>query len=54
MQYDKIRKHASQLLAVTGFTSSQFEALLICFKYHWEEYYSQYIRISQKISPIEL
>lgn len=20
----------------------QFEALLICFKYHWEEYYSQY------------
>lgn len=42
MQYDKIRKRASQLLAATGFTSSQFEALLICFKYHWEEYYSHY------------
>lgn len=42
MQYEKIRKRASQLLAATGFTSSQFEALLICFKYHWEEYYSQY------------
>ena len=42
MQYDKIRKRTSGLLAATGFTSTQFEALLISFKYHWEEYYSQY------------
>lgn len=42
MQYDKVKKTPSQLLAATGFSREQFEALSICFKYHWDEYYSIY------------
>lgn len=40
MYYDKIRHRHSQVLAATGLTPAEFDALLITFKYHWDEYYS--------------
>jgi len=42
MKYDKIRKNPSQVLGLTGFTVSEFEALLPCFKSHWDEFNEQY------------
>lgn len=38
MYYDKIRHRHSQVLAATGLTPAEFDALLITFKYHWDEY----------------
>ena len=35
MYYDKIRHRHSQVLAATGLTPVEFEALLITFKHHW-------------------
>ena len=35
MYYDKIRHRHSQVLAATGLTPAEFDALLITFKYHW-------------------
>jgi len=34
MKYDKIRRNPKQLLSLTGFTISEFEAFLPAFKYH--------------------
>ena len=34
MYYDKICHHHNQVLAVTGLTLVEFDALLITFKYH--------------------
>lgn len=42
MYYDKIRHRHSQVLAATGLTPAEFDALLITFKYHWDEYYSHF------------
>ena len=42
MKYDKIRKNEKQLLSLTGFNLSEFEAFLPTFKYHWEEYHSHF------------
>jgi hypothetical protein len=42
MKYDKVRRNAAQLLSLTGFTVVEFEAFLPTFKYHWDEYYSQF------------
>ena len=39
MYYDKICHRHSQVLAATGLTPVEFEALLITFKHHWDEYY---------------
>lgn len=36
MYYDKIRHRHSQVLAATGLTPAEFDALLITFKYHWD------------------
>ena len=35
MYYDKIRHRHSQVLAATGLTPEEFDALLITFKYHF-------------------
>ena len=32
----------SQVLAATGLTPVEFDALLITFKHHWDEYYSHF------------
>lgn len=53
MYYDKIRHRYSQVLAATGLTPVEFDALLITFKYHWEEYYSHFTlegKVRQRIS----
>ena len=53
MYYDKIRHRHSQVLAVTGFTPVEFDALLITFKYHLDEYYSHFTlegKVRQRIS----
>jgi len=42
MYYDKIRHRNSQVLAATGLTPVEFDALLTTFKYHWDEYYSHF------------
>ena len=42
MYYDKICHRHSQVLAATGLTPVEFDALLITFKYHWDEYYSHF------------
>ena len=42
MHYDKIRRNPKQLLSLTGFSLSEFEAFLPTFKYHWEEHHSQF------------
>lgn len=38
MYYDQIRHRHSQVLAATGLTPVEFDALLVTFKYHWDEY----------------
>ena len=53
MYYDKIHHRHSQVLAATGLTPVEFEALLITFEYHWEEYYSHFTlegKVRQRIS----
>lgn len=53
MYDDKIRHRHSQVLAATVLTPIEFEALLITFKYHWEEYYSHFTlegKVRQRIS----
>lgn len=53
MYYDKIRHRHSQVLAATGLTPAEFDALLITFKYHWDEYYSHFTlegKVRQRIS----
>ena len=53
MYYDKIRHRHSQVLAATGLTPVEFDALLITFKYHWDEYYSHFTlegKVRQRIS----
>ena len=53
MKYDKVKKNATQLLSLTGFTVVEFEALLPVFKYEWEEYYSHFTlkgAVRQRIS----
>lgn len=40
MRYDKVRKNPKQLLSLTGFTQSEFDAFVPTFRYHWDEYYS--------------
>ena len=53
MYYDKIRHRHSQVLAATGLTPVEFEALLITFKHHWDEYYSHFTlegKVRQRIS----
>ena len=39
MYYDKIRHRHSQVLAATGLTPVEFDALLVTFKCHLDEYY---------------
>ena len=39
MYFDMIRHRHSQKLAATGLILVEFEALLITFKYHWDEYW---------------
>lgn len=53
MYYDKIRHRHSKVLAATGLTTVGFDALLIIFKYHWNEYYSHFTlegKIRERIS----
>ena len=53
MYYDKIRHRHSQVLAATGLTPAEFDALLTTFKYHWDEYYSHFTlegKVRQRIS----
>lgn len=53
MYYDKIRHRHSQVLAATGLTPVEFDALLVAFKYHWDEYYSHFTlegKVRQRIS----
>lgn len=41
------------MLSLTGFTASQFDALLPTFKHEWEEYYSHFTlkdEVRQRIS----
>jgi hypothetical protein len=38
MKHDKIRRNPKQLLSLTGFSVSEFEAFLLSFKYHWDKY----------------
>jgi len=42
VRYDKVKKNATQMLSLTGFTVAEFESLLPTFKYEWEEYYSHF------------
>jgi hypothetical protein len=42
MKYEKIKKNSQQLLSLTGFTVSEFEALLPVFKQEWDEYNSHF------------
>lgn len=42
MKYDKIKKNPIQLLSLTGFNNTEFEAFIPVFKYHWDEYYSHF------------
>ena len=56
MYYDKIRHRHSQVLAATGLTPVEFDALLITFKYHWDEYYSHFTlegKVRQKANPLQ-
>ena len=53
MYYDQIRHRHSQVLAATGLTPVEFDALLVTFKYHWDEYYSHFTlegKVRQRIS----
>ncbi len=53
MYYDKIRHRHSQVLAATGLTPVEFDALLVTFKYHWDDYYSHFTlegKVRQRIS----
>jgi hypothetical protein len=53
MRYDKVKKNATQLLSLTGFTVCEFETLLPFFKSEWEEYYSRFTltgAVRQRIS----
>ena len=40
MKYDKVRRNPIQLLSLTGFTVTEFEAIVPTFEYHWTIYYS--------------
>ena len=42
MKYDKVKKNATQMLSLTGFTVAEFESLLPTFKWEWEAYYSHF------------
>ena len=42
MKYDKVRRTPTQLLSLTGFTLSEFDAFIPTFRYHWDEYYSHF------------
>lgn len=53
MKYDNVKKNATQMLSLTGFTVSGFESLLPVFKYEWEEYYARFTlegKVRQRIS----
>jgi len=53
MRYDTVKKNATQLLSLTGFTVEEFESLLPTFKYEWDEYYSHFTlegKVRQRIS----
>ena len=53
MQYDRVKKDATQMLSLTGFTVSEFESLLPIFKYEWDEYYAHFTlegKVRQRIS----
>ena len=40
MKYDKVQRNPSQLVSLTGFTLTEFEAFVPTFEYHWNIYYS--------------
>jgi hypothetical protein len=42
MRYNKIRRNTGQLLSLTSFSHSKFEAFLPFFKYQGDEYSSHY------------
>ncbi len=42
MHYDKIHHRHNQVLVAIGLTPVEFDALLITFKYYWNEYYSHF------------
>jgi len=53
MKYDRVKKSATQMLSLTGFTVSEFESLLPVFKYEWEEYSARFTlegKVRQRIS----
>jgi len=53
VKYDKVKKSATQMLSLTGFTVSEFESLLPVFKYEWDEYYAHFTlegKVRQRIS----
>lgn len=53
MYYDKISHRHSQVIAATGLTPVEFDALLITFKHHGDEYYSHFTlvgKVCQRIS----
>lgn len=55
MYYDMICHRHSQALATIELTPSEFDALLITFKYHWDKYYNHFTlegKVRQRISYI--
>ena len=53
MYYDQLRHRHSQVLAAPGLTPVELDALLVTFKYHWDEYYSHFTlegKVRQRIS----
>jgi hypothetical protein len=53
MKYDKVKKNATQMLSLTGFTVFEFESLLPAFKWEWDEYYARFTlegKVRQRIS----
>ena len=54
MYYDKIRHRHSQVLAATGLTPVEFEALLITFKFTLEGKVRQRISYNRKTSVLSL
>lgn len=55
MYYNKILHRHSQVLAATRSTPVEFDALLITFKYHWDEYYSHFTpegKVRQRIQEL--
>ncbi len=40
MKDNKVRRNAKQLLSLTNFIQTEFEAFIPTFEYHWNRYYN--------------